>query len=68
MSTSKLSNKKSLWIVAAAFALAAIGNLIGALGRTRGTGVWNLEIGGAIILALCAIGIGVEACRAKDRV
>jgi hypothetical protein len=48
MSTAKLSNKKRLWIVAAAFALAAIGNLIGALGRTRGTGVWNLEIGGAI--------------------
>jgi hypothetical protein len=46
MSASKLSNKKRLWIVAAAFALIAIGNLVGALGRTRGTGVWNLEIGG----------------------
>jgi len=66
MSTSKLSNAKRLSLLAGAFALAAVGNLISALGRTRDA-VSNLQFGLAILLALSAVGVGVAAYRANNR-
>jgi hypothetical protein len=66
MSTSKLSNAKRLSLLAGAFALMAVGNLIAALGRTRDA-VSNLQFGLAILLALSAVGVGVAAHRANNR-